>query len=75
MTVKTNRNRYPLRKVVGHGVNEHGGHTETLECGHAVRRLNDIIGPTNANRRRCRYCYEEAQARAEPMTDNTGFDV
>ena len=50
----------PLRKVVSEGVNEHGVQTETLECGHTVHRKSDIIGPTNAYRRRCRHCLKDA---------------
>lgn len=46
----------PLRRVVSEGANEYGVATETLECGHTVRRKNDIYGPTNAYRRRCRHC-------------------
>lgn len=56
--MKTNRNQYPLRKVVGYGLNEHGGETEKLECGHEIPRRNDIYGPTNAYRRRCHLCHE-----------------
>lgn len=33
---------------------------ERLECGHEQRRKEDICGPTNANRRRCRQCRPEA---------------
>lgn len=47
---------HPLRRVVSEGTNEHGLHTETLECGHTIRRKKDIIGYTNACRRRCRLC-------------------
>jgi hypothetical protein len=46
----------PLRRVVSEGANEHGVATETLECGHTIRRKSDIYGPTNAYRRRCRHC-------------------
>ena len=46
----------PLRRVVADGANEHGVATETLECGHTIRRKSDIYGPTNAYRRRCRHC-------------------
>lgn len=46
----------PLRRVIAEGANEHGVATETLECGHTIRRKSDIYGPTNAYRRRCRYC-------------------
>lgn len=50
----------PLRKIVAEGVNEHGGQTETLECGHTILRKQDLMGPTNAARRRCRKCKKEA---------------
>jgi len=46
----------PLRRVVSEGADEHGVATETLECGHTIRRKSDIYGPTNAYRRRCRHC-------------------
>ena len=29
---------------------------EELECGHTIRQKRDIYGPTNAYRRRCRFC-------------------
>jgi hypothetical protein len=50
----------PLRKIVSEGVNEWGGQTETLECGHIILRKHDLMGPTNAVRRRCRKCKKEA---------------
>lgn len=53
----TDRNRYPLRRVVGYGLGEYGEEVERLECGHIVRRRCDIFGPTNAVRRRCRWCF------------------
>lgn len=46
----------PLRAVIAEGVNKYGVQTETLECGHVVRRKSDIYGPTNAYRRRCWKC-------------------
>lgn len=49
----------PLRKIVAEGVNEHGVETETLECGHTLHRKRDLMGPTNATRRRCRKCKPE----------------
>ena len=51
----------PLRRVVAEGANEHGVATETLECGHTIRRKSDIYGPTNAYRRRCRHCRESGE--------------
>lgn len=49
----------PLRTIVAEGVNEQGVHTETLECGHVIRRKKDLFGYTNATRRRCRKCKKE----------------
>jgi hypothetical protein len=51
--------RGPLRKVVGlrdvlfHGVMVE---RELLECGHLVRVRKDLVGRTNAARRRCGQC-------------------
>ena len=63
-----NRNTDPLRKVVKEGIVDAGYWTgeftgvdvdaEELECGHIVRVRQDIIGRTNAFKRRCRYCRE-----------------
>ena len=33
---------------------------EKLECGHVVAVRQDIYGPTNAYRRRCRRCGDQA---------------
>lgn len=44
-------NRNPLRKIV-----DWDGEFETLECGHKQRQKSDFVGPTNAERRRCRQC-------------------
>ena len=52
----------PLRKVVAEGANEHGAQTETLECGHTIRRKSDLFGHTNAYRRRCRLCRDAAKS-------------
>jgi hypothetical protein len=52
-------NSGPLRKIVSEGENAHGVQTETLECGHTIRRKHDLMGPTNAVRRRCRQCKKE----------------
>ncbi len=46
----------PLRRIIDEFVNEHGVECERLECGHVVHRKQDIYGPTNAYRRRCRHC-------------------
>lgn len=45
----------PLRKVVGHC---RVGYTtmEALECGHLQMPKSDLMGQTNAYRRRCRFC-------------------
>lgn len=51
---KTNRD--PLRKIVGNSIDAYGVMTEVLECGHEQRPREDIIGPTNAYRRRCSKC-------------------
>lgn len=50
----------PLRRIVAEGENEHGVQTETLECGHTIRRKRDLIGFTNAVRRRCPKCKKES---------------
>lgn len=52
----------PLRRVVDHFLNEYGAEVEKLECGHTLHRKQDHMGPTNANRRRCRYCVAVASA-------------
>ena len=44
-------NKGPLRKVVGWD-----GEYEVLECGHKQRPVQDLAGPTNACRRRCKKC-------------------
>lgn len=58
----------PLRKVVREynelhyiGHVEYAVEMEELECGHSIRRKSDIYGPTNADKRRCRLCVEEAR--------------
>lgn len=47
----------PLRKIVSV---EYKGQTpyETLECGHTNMAKRDLMGFTNATRRRCRKCKE-----------------
>jgi hypothetical protein len=51
---------------VAEGENEHGVHTETLECGHTIHRKHDIYGYTNAYRRRCRHCRNVTSITPEP---------
>lgn len=50
----------PLRKVIGRvDVRIDTGTTlvmELYECGHTRLPVQDMIGPTNAYRRRCIYC-------------------
>ena len=56
------RNTGPLRKIVGHVQIQFLGvmvWREQLECGHLVVERQDIYGPTNASRRRCRKCQQE----------------
>lgn len=49
----------PLRKIIS--VEYKGGTPfETLECGHTIIAKQDLMGFTNAVRRRCRKCKEEA---------------
>lgn len=49
----------PLRKVVSV---EYRGDAplETLECGHVAIAKRDLMGYTNAARRRCRKCKQES---------------
>lgn len=50
-------NRAPLRKIVDYKERPYPlPALEVLECGHEVRPREDMIGPTNAARRRCRRC-------------------
>jgi hypothetical protein len=64
---RTNRNAYPLRRIVGgsYGDPARGEFKslwyEELECGHRQTVVTDIIGETHAARRRCRKCYQAAQ--------------
>lgn len=47
----------PLRKIVAMWSDWPSSiMQELLECGHVVQQRSDIIGPTNAYRRRCRRC-------------------
>lgn len=49
----------PLRKIVS---TEYKGDApfETLECGHTIMAKRDLMGFTNAIRRRCWKCKQEA---------------
>lgn len=50
------RSAYPLRKITGHRRDYRGVLFEVLECGHEQLPVKDIIGETNAYRRRCIRC-------------------
>ena len=59
-------NQYPLRKVVGVESIDVTGNAnyvrkERLECGHLVHPRSDMIGETNAYRRRCYHCFAAQQ--------------
>lgn len=51
-----NRSKAPLRRIVDTLVTDDGLRFEVLECGHRQPQRQDMIGPTNAYRRRCRRC-------------------
>lgn len=62
-------NRDPLRKIIGYkevdvSHNQNGMYLrhEELECGHTVLPRQDIIGETNAYRRRCWQCGRDEAA-------------
>jgi len=55
----------PLRWIVGEKNDEYGRIVEILECGHEQPRKEDIYGPTNALRRRCRRCLQEREDSTE----------
>lgn len=50
----------PLRKIVNSGTGINPAYPlsvyELLECGHLQLPVQDLIGPTNAYRRRCTKC-------------------
>jgi hypothetical protein len=46
----------PLRKIVAEENDQYGRVVEVLECGHKQTQKEDIYGPTNAYKRRCRKC-------------------
>jgi len=48
--------RGPLRKIVGSEYLPGGRTWETLECGHQQLARRDLMGETNAVRRRCPKC-------------------
>lgn len=50
----------PLRRIVVHDFSD-GCHWEVLECGHRQLARQDIAGPTNAYRRRCKKCKQEVE--------------
>ncbi len=62
MSQKIGRKCYPLRRVVGHAPHPEYPSVlqEVLECGHQQNPRTDIYGETNAARRRCRKCAQEA---------------
>lgn len=49
----------PLRRVVASEYRSGGVPWETYECGHQAAAKRDLIGFTNATRRRCRQCKEK----------------
>lgn len=55
------RNRAPLRKTVGYERHDRYPEVvlEVLECGHRQHPRTDMIGETNAVRRRCQKCAKE----------------
>ncbi len=52
----------PYRRVVSVAYSA-GGPMETYECGHIAMAKRDLIGFTNAARRRCWECRKEEEAR------------
>jgi len=56
---KTNRNKYPLRKIIQEVVGRPW--LVILECGHTAMGSTDIYGRTHPTRQRCRLCYELKQ--------------
>lgn len=49
--------KYPLRRIISERFNRFGRRLETLECGHEIYARTDIVGETNAYRRRCGRCF------------------
>jgi hypothetical protein len=68
---RSNKHKYPLRKVVGRKIAEEkdsnykvvGLEYELLECGHLGRAIisinTSVFGTQSANSRRCKQCYDE----------------
>jgi hypothetical protein len=63
-------NRAPLRRITERFVNAHGVPCERLECGHDQVVRSDIIGPTNAARRRCEPCGKKTD-QTQPVDGTT----
>ena len=60
----------PLRRILGESFDPRTGRLiEHLDCGHDQAQRQDIFGPTNAYRRRCRACGREARARPDEKPD------
>lgn len=53
---KAKPNRAPLRKIVDRFCDANDVARERLECGHTPCVVQDLVGPTNAVRRRCKTC-------------------
>lgn len=53
----------PLRRVVESGHNTAGQRIETYECGHVCEAKRDLMGYTNAVRRRCWQCKKQEQTK------------
>src|SRR5947209_2328533 len=59
--------KHPLRRVIGEETIK-GVVKERLECGHFQLPRRDMIGQTNALRRRCRQCGWAANVRSSSNT-------
>lgn len=57
---KGRQRKGPLRKIINSGIGVNPAYPdcfyELLECGHLQLPVEDLIGRTNAERRRCRKC-------------------
>jgi hypothetical protein len=58
------KDRWPLRKVVGYQENEYGVTVEVLECGHTMIAKDFPVDVTKLprNRRRCRLCGKNSKS-------------